>query len=112
MAGSSFDKQHVNVTFPTDGATSKGAECVFYIPNDKSVVVPAYHDLLGSWSSKGCEVASTDDLSVTCSCTHLTHFAVIMQTDAGFSGWSEAGDGNFSNTFLKWNAKKACTEHL
>jgi hypothetical protein len=91
--GSSFDKQQINVTFPTDGAAHVGAECVFFIPNDASLVMPEYHSLLGSWSSKGCEVAAADSISVTCTCTHLTHFAVLMQTDAGFSGWSQvSGD--------------------
>jgi hypothetical protein len=70
--------------------------CVFFVPNDKAVVMPEYHDSLGSWSSRGCQVVAVDELSVTCSCTHLTHFAVIMQTDGGFSGWSKAGDATFT----------------
>ncbi|XP_072177013.1 uncharacterized protein [Diadema setosum] len=32
----------------------------------------------GLWSTRGCHRVSYNDTHVTCSCTHLTHFAVLM----------------------------------
>ena len=32
----------------------------------------------GGWSTKGCEVVSVDGLKVSCSCSHLTNFAILF----------------------------------
>ena len=33
----------------------------------------------GSWSRKGCSLMEKDHNKITCSCNHLTNFAVMMQ---------------------------------
>lgn len=33
----------------------------------------------GSWSGTGCSLIQSDEQQVTCSCNHLTNFAVLMQ---------------------------------
>ena len=38
------------------------------------------HSGLG-WSDQGCHVKSMDNAHTECSCSHLTHFAVLMQFD-------------------------------
>ena len=32
----------------------------------------------GDWSSDGCTTASVNGDIVTCSCNHLTHFAILL----------------------------------
>ena len=32
----------------------------------------------GDWSSDGCTAASVNGDIVTCSCNHLTHFAILL----------------------------------
>jgi hypothetical protein len=36
---------------------------------------------IGSWSKDGCSVTGEDSLFVTCSCSHMTHFAVLFSSD-------------------------------
>ena len=36
------------------------------------------------WSGQGCHVKSIDNTQTECSCSHLTHFAVLMQFDSEF----------------------------
>ena len=33
----------------------------------------------GSWSGKGCSLVKKVNKEVTCTCNHLTNFAVLMQ---------------------------------
>ena len=35
------------------------------------------------WSGEGCYVKSTDAYQTECTCNHLTHFAVLMDTSSG-----------------------------
>lgn len=32
----------------------------------------------GNWTTRGCKLESDNDGIITCSCTHLTNFAVIL----------------------------------
>ncbi|XP_073644086.1 adhesion G protein-coupled receptor L4 isoform X2 [Tursiops truncatus] len=34
----------------------------------------------GSWSSEGCEVTYSNETHTSCSCNHLTHFAILMSS--------------------------------
>lgn len=34
--------------------------------------------MTGQWSSLGCRLLDTNDTHTTCSCSHLTNFAVLM----------------------------------
>ena len=36
-------------------------------------------DVNGSWSKRGCSLVKKIDNEITCSCNHLTNFAVLMQ---------------------------------
>ena len=36
----------------------------------------------GSWSSKGCSVVNRTKTEITCTCNHLTNFAVLMHVGA------------------------------
>ena len=40
------------------------------------------------WSGEGCYVKSTDAYQTECTCNHLTHFAVLLDTLSG----TETGD--------------------
>ena len=35
------------------------------------------------WSGEGCYVKSTDAYQTECTCNHLTHFAVLLDTSSG-----------------------------
>ena len=35
------------------------------------------------WSGEGCYVKSTDAHQTECTCNHLTHFAVLLDTSSG-----------------------------
>jgi len=39
----------------------------------------------GGWSSEGCELVSVSDSRVTCSCNHLTNFAVLLSISPAVS---------------------------
>ncbi|XP_073251652.1 adhesion G-protein coupled receptor D1-like [Porites lutea] len=47
------------------------AHCVFWDFTAKS-------NFNGSWSSKGCSVVNRTKTEITCTCNHLTNFAVLM----------------------------------
>ncbi|XP_048590196.1 adhesion G-protein coupled receptor G1-like [Nematostella vectensis] len=47
--------------------------CVFWKFTTSS---PSYS---GSWSTDGCTAVSSDNHVTTCSCNHLTNFAILMQ---------------------------------
>lgn len=34
--------------------------------------------MTGQWSSQGCKLLETNSTHTTCSCSHLTNFAVLM----------------------------------
>lgn len=34
--------------------------------------------MTGQWSSQGCKLLDTNNTHTTCSCSHLTNFAVLM----------------------------------
>ena len=36
-------------------------------------------DVNGNWSKRGCSLVKKIDNEITCSCNHLTNFAVLMQ---------------------------------
>ncbi|KAJ7389150.1 hypothetical protein OS493_033236 [Desmophyllum pertusum] len=66
--------ENVLILFSHDKAVKKGdtPHCVFWDFTLKS-------ELNGSWSSKGCSLKQRVDKEITCSCNHLTNFAVLMQ---------------------------------
>ena len=35
---------------------------------------------VSAWSDEGCSIRSTSNNTVSCSCTHLTNFAVLFST--------------------------------
>ena len=54
-------------------------------PNRRAVPVcsfwkydPVSHESGGTWSSDGCATLVTNQTHTTCQCTHLTHFAILM----------------------------------
>ncbi|XP_073251890.1 adhesion G-protein coupled receptor D1-like [Porites lutea] len=51
------------------------AHCVFWDFTAKS-------NFNGSWSSKGCSVVNRTKTEITCTCNHLTNFAVLMHVGA------------------------------
>uniref|UniRef100_A0A4W4HK15 Adhesion G protein-coupled receptor L1a n=1 Tax=Electrophorus electricus TaxID=8005 RepID=A0A4W4HK15_ELEEL len=36
------------------------------------------HSMMGQWSSQGCRLVHTNNTHTTCSCSHLTNFALLM----------------------------------
>lgn len=61
-----------NVTFVFDinNATLKSPQCVFW---NFSLL-----DNQGAWDSTGCTVVASVNQTVTCNCTHLTSFSILM----------------------------------
>ena len=46
----------------------------------------------GSWSSKGCSVVNRTKTEITCTCNHLTNFAVLMHVGVDNEvSWSSFG---------------------
>jgi len=39
----------------------------------------------GQWSTAGCEVVSVNDSQVSCSCNHLTNFAILFSLSPAVS---------------------------
>ncbi|KAE8279681.1 Adhesion G-protein coupled receptor G2 [Larimichthys crocea] len=56
-----------NINFPQKNYT---VSCVFWNFS--------LHDGLGGWSSNGCSVINTTSEETTCSCNHLTSFAILL----------------------------------
>ena len=36
------------------------------------------HSMTGQWSSQGCKLVESNRTHTSCSCSHLTNFAVLM----------------------------------
>lgn len=36
------------------------------------------HSMMGYWSTQGCKLLETNKSHTTCSCSHLTNFAILM----------------------------------
>ena len=49
----------------------------------------------GSWSSKGCSVVNRTKTEITCTCNHLTNFAVLMHVGTD----NEVSCGSFLTCF-------------
>ena len=52
----------------------------------------------GSWSSKGCSVVNRTKTEITCTCNHLTNFAVLMHVGA--------------DNKVSWSSFLACFPHV
>ncbi|XP_078382861.1 adhesion G-protein coupled receptor D1-like isoform X2 [Oculina patagonica] len=67
-------EENVTISFTHDKGVKKGdvPHCVFWDFTLQS-------ELNGSWASTGCSMIQTVDREITCSCNHLTNFAVLMQ---------------------------------
>jgi len=67
-------KENVTISFTFDKETKEEdiPHCVFWDFTIKS-------QMNGSWSSKGCSLVKIVNKEVTCTCNHLTNFAVLMQ---------------------------------
>ncbi|XP_020617810.1 adhesion G protein-coupled receptor L4-like [Orbicella faveolata] len=68
-------KENITLTFrnlEVKAATLK-RDCVSLIMSENNPL---------GWSEEGCRVKSMDNSQTECSCSHLTHFAVLMQFDA------------------------------
>ena len=49
-------------------------------------MLPNHHPQVNwEWSDDGCELIGYDTLNVTCSCSHLTDFAVATNMSAGYA---------------------------
>ncbi|XP_075714850.1 adhesion G protein-coupled receptor E5 isoform X2 [Rhinoderma darwinii] len=60
-------KQPVSIRLHfTEKVASSNLSCVSWSVSDNS------------WSSKGCATLKRDDIGMTCNCTHLTSFAILM----------------------------------
>ncbi|CAH3021194.1 unnamed protein product [Porites evermanni] len=67
-------KENVTVVFSCniDAEEEVTPHCVFWDFMLKS-------DVKGYWSKRGCSLVKKKDNEITCSCNHLTNFAVLMQ---------------------------------
>jgi len=65
-------KENVTLAFRNLEDATLNRNCVFLNMLENSPV---------SWSEQGCHVKSMDNTETECSCSHLTHFAVLMQFD-------------------------------
>ncbi|XP_027039602.1 adhesion G-protein coupled receptor D1-like [Pocillopora damicornis] len=67
-------EENITISFSYDEETlpANVPHCVFWDFNRKS-------EVNGSWSGTGCSLIQSDEQQVTCSCNHLTNFAVLMQ---------------------------------
>ncbi|XP_040270595.1 adhesion G protein-coupled receptor E5 [Bufo bufo] len=59
----------------TDEVKSPNISCVSWSVSDSS------------WTSKGCVMVERDDDGITCNCTHLTSFAILMLLD-DYESWA------------------------
>lgn len=63
------------VIFPRDQASVGRAACAYYEPS------------LKTWSTSGCRLIGQNDTTFTCSCSHMTNFAVLTSSNTdGRSG--------------------------
>lgn len=56
-------------------------DIIFIMLNDVTVPCCFSSNSVGEWSSSGCNVVRSDNLTTVCSCNHLTGFALLMQVD-------------------------------
>nr|XP_009862007.2 adhesion G protein-coupled receptor L3-like [Ciona intestinalis] len=61
-----------NRTEPIISKSEETLDCVYWEAQTE-------HNEGGAWSTKGCEVMSSNHTHTVCSCTHLTSFAVLLQ---------------------------------
>ncbi|CAH3181492.1 unnamed protein product [Porites lobata] len=76
-------KENVTIVFSVniDAEEEVTPHCVFWDFESKC-------DIIGYWSKRGCSLVKKIDNEITCSCNHLTYFAVLMQIGSNevFSG--------------------------
>lgn len=61
---------NVSFTFDTLNETLGNPQCVFWNFS--------LFDGLGGWDDEGCELVYNENETVTCNCTHLTSFSILM----------------------------------
>lgn len=61
------------------------------------------HSMMGYWSTQGCKLLDTNKSHTTCSCSHLTNFAILMahrgNVVRGGGGAASVAVGRFAVTF-------------
>ncbi|CAH3165280.1 unnamed protein product [Pocillopora meandrina] len=72
-------QENITLKFKNIKNSNNKKKCMFWnMFDDRSI----------GWSGEGCYVKSTDAYQTECTCNHLTHFAVLLDTSSG----TETGD--------------------
>ncbi|XP_066023887.1 adhesion G-protein coupled receptor D1-like isoform X2 [Pocillopora verrucosa] len=67
-------KENITLKFKNMKNATNEKKCMFWNMADESSI---------GWSGEGCYVKSTDAHQTECTCNHLTHFAVLLDTSSG-----------------------------
>nr|XP_058964841.1 adhesion G-protein coupled receptor D1-like [Pocillopora verrucosa] len=67
-------QENITLKFKNMKNANNEKKCMFWNMFDESSI---------GWSGEGCYVKSTDAYQTECTCNHLTHFAVLLDTSSG-----------------------------
>nr|XP_058964843.1 adhesion G protein-coupled receptor L4-like isoform X2 [Pocillopora verrucosa] len=67
-------QENITLKFKNIKNSNNKKKCMFWNMLDDSSI---------GWSGEGCYVKSTDAYQTECTCNHLTHFAVLLDTSSG-----------------------------